>query len=262
MIDSDTDLIQYEVDGHVARIWLNRPEKKNAFTLAMIKRMRASFMAAQQNPDVRAIILRGRGGTLCAGVDLAEVMESGEVSRDDHEPYLDLCNTVAKSTKPTIAVVEGYLTGGGHSLVINCDFAIASTEAKLGDYYMRRGLIGAGNAYYWLPRIVGLRRAKQLVLTGMLLSGVEAAQWGLVTSAVAPEELDDAVEALLAQLVDKSPLAMEIAKRALDRSMDLDWASFQVMQEFSSDYIISPSYDAREGISAFLEKRDPQFKGR
>jgi enoyl-CoA hydratase len=259
---TDSDPVQYEVDGHTVRIWLNRPEKKNAFTLAMIDTMRRFFAQAQRDPDVRVIVLRGRGGTLCAGVDLSEVMASGEVSRDDHQPYLELCNTVAKSRKPTIAVIEGFLTGGGHSLVINCDFAIASTEAKMGDYYMRRGLIGAGNAYYWLPRIVGMRRAKNLILTGRLLTGSEAAEWGLVTEAVPPAELDQAVERLIAQLVDKSPLAMEMAKLALDRSLDMDWESFQAMQELSSDRIISPSYDAHEGISAFLEKRAPQFKGR
>lgn len=259
---TDRELVQYEVDGHAARIWLNRPEKKNAFTLAMIRTMRDCFAQAQRDPGVRVIVLRGRGGTLCAGVDLSEVMASGEVSRDDHRPYLELCNTVAKSRKPTIAVVEGYLTGGGHSLVVNCDFAVASTEAKLGDFYMRRGLIGAGNAYYWLPRIVGMRRAKSLILTGRLLSGQEAAEWGLVTEAVPPQEVDRAVEQLIGQLADKSPLAMEVAKLALDRSMDMDWETFQVMQEFSADRIISPSYDAHEGISAFLEKRAPQFKGR
>jgi len=259
---ADRELVQYEVDGHAARIWLNRPEKKNAFTLSMVGAMRDYFAEAQRDPDVRVIVFRGRGGTLCAGVDLSEVMASGEVSRDDHQPYLELCNTVAKSRKPTIAVIEGYLTGGGHSLVINFDFAIASTEAKLGDYYMRRGLIGAGNAYYWLPRIIGMRRAKSLILTGRLLTGQEAADWGLVTEAVPPQEVDHAVEQLIGELTDKSPLAMEIAKLSLDRSIDMDWETFQVMQEFSSDRIISLSHDAHEGISAFLEKRAPQFKGR
>jgi enoyl-CoA hydratase/carnithine racemase len=259
---SDSDPIQYEVTGQVARIWLNRPEKRNAFTLAMIDEMRRLFASAQKDPQVRVILLRGRGGTLCAGMDLDEVMASGTVTRADHEPYLALCNAIGGSRKPTVAVVEGYLTGGGHSLTLNCDFVIAAEDAKLGDFYQRRGLVGAGNAYYWLPRMVGMRRAKKLILTGALLTGAEAADWGLVTEAVPAADLDRAVERLVGQLVDKSPLAMEIGKITLERSFDLDWASFQTMQELASDHVVSTSYDAQEGITAFLEKRKPEFEGR
>jgi enoyl-CoA hydratase len=258
----DTDLVQYEVDGHTARIWLNRPEKKNAFNLAMIAKMLRSFDAADDNPAVRVIILRGRGGTLCAGMDLAEVMETGDVNRECHKAFLDVCNRVASARKPTIAVVEGYLTGGGHSLMTNCDFAIATEDAKLGDFYQRRGLIGAANAYYFLPRILGIRKAKELILTGKLLTGTEAAEWGLVNEAVPAAELDVAVDRLFGQLVSKSPFAIEIAKMSLDRALDLDWASFLAIQELSSYHLVERSDDAREGINAFLEKRQPQFEGR
>jgi enoyl-CoA hydratase len=256
---SDYDRIQYEVDEHIARIWLNRPEKKNAFTRKMIGQMRAAIETAENDHEVRVIVFRGRGNTFSAGVDLAEALQGDDLSAD-HAPWLDVCTRIAKSKKPTVAVVEGYLVGGAHALMTNCDFAIASADARIGDFFIKRGLIGAANAYYWLPRMVGIRRARELVMTGKLLSGTEAAEWGLVNMAAPAEELDGVVDKFVSDLADKSGFTLKIAKMVLDRSLDLDFDSFSTMQELSSYFIVERSHDAREGIAAFVEKRSPEWK--
>ncbi len=258
---SDDDRIQYELGDRVARIWFNRPEKRNAFTRQMMLELSDAVSAAESDPKARVIVFRGRGGTLCSGADLDEAIHSQDLSAD-HAPWLTLCTQIAKTKKPTIAVVEGYLVGGGHGLVVNCDLAVATTDARIGDFFMNRGLIGAANAYYWLPRMIGLRRTRELVLTGRLLSGVEAAEWGLVNLAVPPGKIDEAVDKLVSELTNKSGFALQIAKMVLDRSLDLDFDSFTTMQELSSYYVVERSHDAREGIAAFVEKRAPHWQDR
>ena len=144
--------------------------------------------------------------------------------------------------------------------MINCDFAIAADDAKIGDFHMRRALFGGAGPIYRLPRILGERRAKELMLTGKLLTGLEAKEWGLVNDSAPADELDDCVERFVATLADKSPFQMSITKMTLNRSLDADTDTLMVLERLAVGVTLN-SNDAAEGVAAFLEKREPVWTG-
>ena len=159
-----------------------------------------------------------------------------------------------------MAVLEGYTTAGGFEIMINCDFAIAAEDAKIGDFHMRRALFGGAGPIYRLPRILGERKAKELMLTGKLLSGREAYEWGLVNACAPAEELDACVDRFVADLVDKSPFQMAITKMCLNRSLDADTDTLMLVERLAVGVTLNSS-DAAEGVAAFLEKRDAVWTG-
>ena len=144
--------------------------------------------------------------------------------------------------------------------MINSDFAIAADDAKIGDFHMRRALFGGAGPIYRLPRILGERRAKELMLTGKLLTGLEAKEWGLVNDSAPAAELDDCVDRFVATLADKSPFQMSITKMTLNRSLDADTDTLMVLERLAVGVTLN-SNDAAEGVAAFLEKRDPVWTG-
>jgi enoyl-CoA hydratase/carnithine racemase len=263
---TDTEPIQYEVDDHVATIWLNRPHVKNAVNWDLLTQMADRIEEAAEDPDVRALVFRGRGRTFCAGADLR--MLSSEQLGTSRES-LKLANFSAKTydriqtmDKPTIAVVEGYAVAGGFELVISCDFALAADSAQIGDFHIKRALFGGCGPIYRLPRIMGLRKAKELMLTGKLLSGKEAAssEWNLCNASAPDDELDDLVVEFVGQLTDKSPFCMKVTKNTLNRGLDADQESLIVMEQMACN-VCHNSNDAKEGVAAFLEKREPVWTG-
>jgi enoyl-CoA hydratase len=261
---SDADVIQYEVDGHVARIWLNRPEKKNALRASMVAELDNAIAKADADPNIRVIVVRGRGHTFSAGMDLDDIHEAAQKDfpvHPGHEEWMRAANRLMNAGTPSVAVIEGHVAGGAHSFMTCFDFAIASTEARIGDVYIRQGIMGGVFGHYRIPRMVGLRRAKELIMTGKLLTGAEAADWGLVNLAAPPEQLDQAVEDFIGQLTNKSPFTLAINKRVLDRSFDLDFQTFTLLQYLTNEYV-GNSEDLKEGVAAFLEKRKPIWKGR
>ena len=145
--------------------------------------------------------------------------------------------------------------------MISCDFALAATTARIGDFHIRRALFGGCGPIYRLPRYIGLRKAKELMLTGKLLSGTEAAEWGLVNDVAPPEEFDALIERFCGPLIDKSPFCMWITKMAVNRGLDADTNSLITLETLACN-VVHQSQDAREGVSAFLEKRDPKWVGR
>jgi enoyl-CoA hydratase/carnithine racemase len=144
--------------------------------------------------------------------------------------------------------------------MISCDFAIAADDAKLGDYHMKRALFGGAGPIYRLPRMIGIRKAKELMLSGKLLTGKEAEQWGIVNLSVPQSELDKAVDEFVGQFTDKSPFTMFITKMTVDRSLDADTESLMVMEHLAVGVVLQ-SNDANEGVTAFLGKREPTWTG-
>jgi enoyl-CoA hydratase len=259
----EVEPIQYEVDGHVARIWLNRPHKRNAVSQQLLQELDEARQRAEDDPEVRVIVFRGREGTFCSGFDLDELQgdfigRSGayEVAQRSAR----ICDAIFKSPKPSVAVIEGYATAGGFEIMVNCDFAIAADDARLGDFHMKRALFGGAGPIYRLPRILGERRAKELMLTGKLLSGREAYEWGLVNACAPAEELDACVDAFVADLADKSPFQMAITKMAVNRSLDADTETLMLVERLAVGVTLN-SHDAAEGVAAFLEKREPVWTG-
>jgi enoyl-CoA hydratase/carnithine racemase len=261
---ADEEEIQFERDGYVARVWLNRPWKKNCVTVPILDRLDEIITEVDEDPELRVLVLRGRGGTFCSGFDLDSLQSDFVGSSTAIEVAVKsakVCDRLYSMRKPSIAVLEGYVTAGGFELMISCDFAIAASDAKIGDFHIRRALYGGAGPIYRVPRMIGVRKTKELMLTGKLLSGDEAADFGLINSSAPAEQLDEAVEEFVGQLTDKSPFTMWITKMTIDRSLDADTQSLMVMEHLAVGVMLN-SEDAREGVASFLEKRTPTWKGR
>jgi enoyl-CoA hydratase/carnithine racemase len=258
------EVVQYEVADGVATVWLNRPEVKNCVNWDVLTGIGEAVERADRDDSVRVVLFRGRGGTFCAGADLnmlngeflATTTKSIELAQVSARTYDRIFNL----KKPTIAVVEGYAVAGGFELMISCDFCIASTEAKIGDFHIRRALFGGAGPIYRLPRYIGLRKAKELMLTGKLLSGQECYEWNLANVAAPPEELEQAIADFVAPLKDKGALIMHITKLTANRGLDGDTETLIALESMACN-VIHQSADAREGVQAFLEKRDAVWQG-
>jgi enoyl-CoA hydratase/carnithine racemase len=259
----ETEPIQYEVDGHVARIWLNRPHKRNSVSQQLLQELDEARIRAENDPQVRVMVIRGREGTFCSGFDLDELQGDFVGNPKAYEIAqwsARVCDAFFRSPKPSVSVHEGYTTAGGFEIMINCDFSIASEDAKIGDFHIRRALFGGAGPIYRAPRILGERRAKELMLTGKLLTGRQAYEWGLVNDVAPAEELDECVDNFVAQLTDKSPFQMALTKMALNRGLDSDTETMMLVERLAVGVTLN-SNDAAEGVSAFLEKRDPVWTG-
>jgi enoyl-CoA hydratase len=257
------EVIQYEVNNGVATIWLNRPHVKNAVNWQLLTGLGELLNRAEEDDDARVVCIRGRANTFCAGSDLnvlddqflgtsANSMKIARVSAATFDHAFNL-------RKPTIAVVEGFAVAGGFELMISCDFCIAEENAKIGDFHIRRALFGGAGPIYRLPRYIGLRKTKELLLTGKLLSGRECLEWGLANVCAPADQLDQAVADFVAPMLDKSMFTMYITKLAANRGLDGDTETLIALESMTCN-VAHQSQDAKEGVQAFLEKRDPVWK--
>lgn len=208
------DVIDFARSGRVAHVWLNRPHKRNAINTQVLDALSGVIDEVEADAGLGALVLRGRGGTFCSGYDLDELRADflGDNSMKVAVLGAKVCEKLSRMRKPSLAVLEGHVTAGGFEFMLACDFAIAVNDARIGDFHIRRALIGGAGPIYRLPRIIGIRRAKELMLTGKLLSGTRAAEWGLVNEAVSADALDAAVDAFVSELVDKSPTTLWVTK--------------------------------------------------
>lgn len=262
----EKDVIQYEVaDNGIATIWLNRPHKRNCVSPQLLKELEAAVDRAATDEKALAVVFRGRGNTFCSGADLDQLV--GPVlqeTRTSLQLAIDSARTYDKifnMCKPTIAAVEGYAVAGGFELMISCDFALAASEAKIGDFHIRRALFGGAGPIYRLPRMIGMRRSKELMLTGKLLSGDKCAEWGLVNESAPAAEFDKLIQDFCAPLIDKSPFCMWMTKMAVNRGLDGDTNTLITLETMTCN-VVHHSEDAKEGVRAFLDKRAPKWTGR
>ena len=255
--------LEYTHDGRAARLTLNRPDKNNALDRVQLETLTARIQDIEAADDVRVVTVRGAGGTFSAGADLAELKGTiVDGDRDGAAAFLDLIHEtldrLAAVPVPTVAVVEGFALAGGLETVLACDLAICSRDAALGDQHANFGLVAGGGGTQRLPRIVGPRRAKELMFTGRRLSPAEAKEWGLVNRIADPDDLDDAVEELVDTLAEKSRRAASVAKHLVDRGADLDTETgLELEREQVCSYMFED--DAKEGLQAFAEGRAPEF---
>ena len=258
------DDIQFEKDGNVARVWLNRPHKRNCITVPMLNRLDEIITEIDNDPELRVLVFRGRENTFSSGFDLDSLQSDfigSSTAMDVAVVSAKVCDRLYNMSTPSVAVIEGYATAGGFEVMISCDFAIADEDAKIGDFHIRRALFGGAGPIYRLPRMIGIRKTKELMLTGKLLSGKEADDFDLVNASAPADELDETVEEFISHLTDKSPFQMKLTKMAVDRGLDADIASLMVLEHLAVGVTLN-SQDAAEGVSAFLEKRDPKWTGR
>jgi enoyl-CoA hydratase len=259
-----TDHVVLEKDGEIAYVWLNRPHKKNAVTVELLHRLDEIIRDVDSDPDIRVLILRGREGTFCSGFDLDELLADYVGTTTAMEVAVlsaKVCDRLYSMNTPSVAVLEGFVTAGGFELMISCDFAVSADDAQIGDFHIRRALFGGAGPIYRLPRMIGIRKTKELMLTGKLLSGKEAVDFDLINASAPAEELDQLVKDFIAPIIDKSPFAMRLTKMTIDRGLDADIQSLMVMEHLAVGNALQ-SEDAREGVNAFLEKREPKWVGR
>lgn len=250
-----------EIDGPVARIWLNRPDVRNAFDGLMVTELRKVLFDLRTQEAVRVVVLAGKGPSFCAGADLAWMKAMAAFGREDNlreaQALADLFFTVYESPKPIVARVHGAALGGGSGLVAACDIPVASLGTQFGFTEVRLGIIPAVISPYVVGKI-GESAARELFLTGERFEAVKAVEIGLVRAAVPEEDLDAAVEGRVEELLKAGPRAIAEAK-ALVR--EVAWRRIEDVQRYTveriADIRISP--EGQEGMRAFLEKRKPSW---
>ena len=262
----EKDVIQYELAANgVLTIWLNRPYKRNCVSPQLLRDLEAAVDRASVDEKALAVVFRGRGNTFCSGADLdllvSPVLHESSVSLQLAIDSARTYDKIFNMKKPTIAAVEGYAVAGGFELMISCDFALAASDARIGDFHIRRALFGGAGPIYRLPRMLGMRKAKELMLTGKLLSGDECVEWGLMNASAPREKFDQLIQDFCAPLIDKSPFCMWMTKMALNRGLDADTNTLITLETMTCN-VVHHSADAKEGVAAFLEKRTPVWTGK
>jgi len=257
--------ILYKKENAKATITLNRPRALNALNREMIEELLSAIEEASRDPEIRVLILTGAGRAFCFGADVSEfsrqietgTSESGILLLQKAQKVIRLLNGIPK---PTIAALNGFATGLGLDLALACDLRVAAQRAKLAEAFISMGLVPDGGGTFFLPRLVGLARAAEMIFTGEPLNAPEAERIGLVNRVVPTEELPKATENLADKLAKSPCLALGKAKQALWKNLggDLD-SALQV--EAQSQKPCLASDDHREAVQAFLERREPVFRG-
>jgi len=240
-------LVEERGEG-IAVVTLNRPDALNALDVPLLEELGAAFRGL----DARVVVLTGAGRAFCTGADLkARAGMDLAQWRAHHELIRDTFAAVRESPAPTIAAIEGFALAGGLELALACDLAVAASDAQLGLPEVTRGIMPGAGGTQILPRLIGIARAKELILTGRRIDAATAERWGLLTPTTEPGgALERALE-LAAAIARNAPLAVRAAKRALDGEDELQ-AYWSCME----------TDDRVEGIRAFVEKREPKFEGR
>jgi enoyl-CoA hydratase/carnithine racemase len=260
----DEESVLYASDGRIATITLNRPENRNSMTADVMERFRACVARARADAELRCLVITGRGSSFCAGADFrgqGAAREGAALPAErafaGYAAFLDVLDVEV----PTVAAMNGHAIGGGLGLALVCDLRVASREARYGANFARLGFHSGMAISYLLPRLVGVPAAVDLLLSGRILSGAEAERIGLVHEAVAPEEVAGAARRRAEAVAANAPLAVRLMKQSLYRGLGWDPRGAARLEAFAQAATLATE-DAREGIRALLEKREPRFAGR
>jgi enoyl-CoA hydratase/carnithine racemase len=267
------DDVRLETRGQTSWIIIDRPEAMNAVRPRTYVDLCSAFQAADADRDTRFIVLTGEGRGFCAGDDFNEIFLSEEGHpgaqrnamldryRSREGAATPVVSAILECTKPTIAAVNGAAVGMGMDLALLCDMRIASDRAKLGSFFVRRGVVGSIGGTYLLPRMIGLSRAMELLLSGELIDAEEALGLGIVSRVVPHDDLTDAVAALVEKLSWGAPLAQRAIKRTVHKGLALAWPELEEYGRLLSDELWRTE-DHKEGVMSHVEKRKPEFKER
>jgi enoyl-CoA hydratase/carnithine racemase len=265
----DFEDIRYEVSDHILTITLNRPDRLNAFTPTMGRELIEAFDDADRDDDVRAIIVTGEGRGFCAGADLGAGGSTFDWRSRQNEEEIprdgggQVTLRIYDSTKPVIAAINGPAVGVGITMTLPMDMRLAAEGAKIGFVFARRGIVPEACSSWFLPRIVGISQAMEWVATGRVFSAEEALAGGLVRSVHPQAELLEAARALAREIADNcAPVSVAIGRRLLWTMLGADHPMAAHRADSRAMFARGQSDDAREGVTSFLEKRDPAFTDR
>jgi 2-(1,2-epoxy-1,2-dihydrophenyl)acetyl-CoA isomerase len=267
------DNIILEKEGFLATLTLNKPDRNNSFDFPMMNEIDDAINDVAQDSEIRALIITGAGKAFCTGGDVSYlgslIEDRAAFSRttigDAVRRIGTMPTTVLKvrnMMKPVIAAVNGTAAGGGMGLAIACDMRIVSDRAKFSTIFIKRGVIPDCAATFNLPRLVGMAKACELVLTGKVITAQEAERIGLVNKVVPHDELMQATRAFANEIAQNPPLAVGLAKAALYRGLEAEDIGGQMDYENYTQNVLMGTEDFQEGINSFMEKREPVFRGK
>ena len=252
-------LVKYQVDDSVAKITLNSPAKLNAFEVTLINDLIFAMQEAEEDPNVKVIVLTGAGKAFCAGGDVSYMLSLNLESAYDYVKIgKKLVDAMTGTSKPIIAAVNGFAMGAGLSLALLSDIVIASDKAVFGAAFINIGLMPDCGLLYYLPRVVGIRAAKELTLTGRNFDAQEALRLGVVNQVVDADQLEETVEKLSKKMATGPAAAMALTKSMMNSGLDMNIDGFMKNEALAQAMLIV-SADAKEGADAFLTKRKANF---
>jgi enoyl-CoA hydratase/carnithine racemase len=261
------DEVLYSVEDGVATITLNRPDRMNTISGPMLDQLGRLLLKAEDDRDVRCVILTGTGRAFCAGLDLTSATKGEGIGSQSsgQSPTLDLKTTpptvLFNMDTPTICALNGSAAGYGMDTALGCDIRIMSQSAKLAAAFTKRGVVPESGGTWFLPRMIGWAKAAELIFTGRTLLAHEALEMGLANHVVPDNELMDFARSLAREIADNAPLAVQASKRMMRMGL-AEGFNEHVHHVYLQLLPLFRSEDAREGMVAFLEKRPAKFKGR
>lgn len=273
MSDSQAAAIEVSLDAGIMTLTLNRPDRLNAYTAQMGRELTAAFRRADADDAVRVVIVTGAGRGFCAGADMSAGAESfggaqsdnlfGRTDRSGGRAPDSFIAAIFECTKPSIAAINGAAVGVGLTLTLPMDVRVASTSARFGAVFARRGLVPEAGSAWFLPRIVGLPQALRWCYSGRVFDAQEALRGGLVEAVVAPEDLLEHARGIAREIVQHTaPVSIALTRQLLWR-FGADPSPYGLLDvDALLNQQLGASADVREGVSAFLEKRNPVFPGK
>ncbi|UCF94364.1 MAG: enoyl-CoA hydratase [Desulfobacterales bacterium] len=261
------ETIRFEKAERIATITLNRPESMNAYNIVMLNELTAALEEAAVDDEIRAVVLTGEGRAFSAGADVkgAEALVGLQKIREEKQDILKLVVrvvlTIRQMPKPVVAALNGVAAGGSANFALACDMIIASEKAKLAENFINIGLVPDGGGTFFLPERIGYQRAAEIFFTGKILSAQEAFDLGLYNRIVPPEEVLTVAREMARELAQRPPLAIAAGKTILNRELIPRLRAYLEDEAYFQRQMVA-TQDAKEGITAFLEKRKPQFVGK
>lgn len=249
----------YKNNAHIALVRLNRPKVLNALSTDLMQELVECFLELDKNPEVRVIILTGNERAFAAGADIAQMVTATPIDQINDQRFRTW-EMLRLITKPVIAAVNGFALGGGCELAMSCDLIIAGDDAKFSQPEIKIGTIPGAGGTQRLTRAIGKSKAMMMVLTGDMIDAKTAESWGLVAKVVPAQTLLQETFELAKTIADRAPVAVRLAKEAVNKSFEMtlkDGMDF----ERRNFYLTFSSADQKEGMKAFMEKRNPDYKG-
>ena len=256
------ELLTVGIADHIATITIDRPESLNALNAAVLTELSIAVADLEGHDEVGLVVLTGSGKAFVAGADISEMAGMDSCDAAAFAEYGgNVGRAIEESSKAYIAAVNGFALGGGCELALACDFIYASSKAKLGQPEVKLGVIPGFGGTQRLARRVGVAKAKELIFTGEIIGADEALRIGLVDKVVEPEQLIEAVNETAAKILANGPLAVAAAKQVIHEGLSMTLEQGNRLEQLSFANLFSTD-DQSEGMSAFLEKRKPAFRGR